>query len=229
MIELPQPYKTAIRDWVRFGLWGILVGMLLGIWWTDVRKRIKYAAPGEGAELRQLADDGEVLKTPYVRLPPGVHWEAGMKLKLSHGHVILITGCLPFCFALGIFLVPACGGRPMSPGLLKSAFWCYAIGSLGAVAIMVYRGQAGFSEIQGGNFDFAAIEAGLFGGSRALKGAAYGITHTLLAVGCGILIHQLWKGVGGIVDAPVEAAAPEPAPTADAEEAPADSEPSGEA
>jgi hypothetical protein len=213
MIDLPPHCRTEIRDWIRLGLLGILGGMILGIWWTGVRKKIQYGDIGTPAAV--ITADGK----EHLQLPPGLHWEAGVKLKLSHGHVILITGVLPMCFAMAIFLVHACGGRPTDKGMMRAAFWLYAIGSVGAVGIMVYRGAASFYAIQpaieAGELNFAAIQKTLFGGSKAIKGASYGISHSLLAVGCGILIHQLWRGVGKMkIDTPAPEASTGDAPAA---------------
>jgi hypothetical protein len=191
-----------------------LLGMVLGIWWTGVRKSIHYGEAGSVPVV--VKKDGK----EHLELPPGLHWEAGVKLKLSHGHVILIAGVLPLCFAICIFLIHACGGRPTDPGMMRAAFWLYAVGAVGATGIMVYRGAASFYAIQpaveAGTLSFAGIQSTLFGGSKAIKGAAYGISHTLLAVGCGILIHQIWRGVGKLYPgAPAPADAPA-APAGDA-------------
>ena len=72
----------------------------------------------------------------------------------------------------------------------------------------------GFSAVRGGNFDLAAIEAGLFAGSRALKGACYGTTHSAMAAGAFVLVYQVFRSAGHIGAPPAGAsAAPADKPT----------------
>ncbi|RMG13462.1 MAG: hypothetical protein D6731_12005 [Planctomycetota bacterium] len=185
---LPGHYARTVRAFVRLGLAGIAAGMILGIWWTEVRQTIAYT-PGAPSQVERKGS------RVRLELPPGYHFEAGLKLKLSHGHSTLILGVLPLCFALCLTLAHSLGGPPLSPGMLRAAFWCYAVGAVGTVGIMIYRGAASLAAIRAGNFDYQAVQQDLFAGSRALKGALYGTTHSLLAVGAGILIYGLWRAM----------------------------------
>ncbi|MGE0708528.1 MAG: hypothetical protein AB7N76_23145 [Planctomycetota bacterium] len=194
---LPPHYRTAIRRFVRFGAVGMAVGMLLGLIWTELNKSVRYAPPA--AEARRVEEEGPSGRTKVrLELPPGVRWEAALSFKLSHGHAILITGVIPLLFGLGLFLAHACGGREIQASALSASFWLYAFGAVGAVGLLLYKGVASFAAIRAGNFDLAAIEAGLFAGSKAIKGICYGLSHSCMAAGAYVFLYQLYRAVGPI-------------------------------
>ena len=202
--DVPPHYRWAIVSLIKLGLVGIALGMVLGIWWTDYRKHIRFA---DEAKV-------EVVKgTEKLDIPAGKNFETGLKLKLSHGHTTLILGVLPLCFAASLHLSRIYGGREIGAGALKAFFWLYTAGGVGTLAIVVYRGYASFSAIRGRIAAGEPLTSGLmqevqdelFGGSRLVKGLAYGLTHTVLAVGAGILIFHLWRALRpppAVADAP---------------------------
>lgn len=213
MHEVPPHYRATIKALLRFALVGLCFGVGLGIWWTGLRKQLHFVEHGHGPVLydsdaakAELAAEG--FKSARVGLPPGFLFEAGMDLKFAHGHVILLTGVLPLVFAAALHLCAVYGGKPIARGKLVAFFWFYVPGAAGAATLMAYKGLVQFQHITAGEFDLSAIDKGMFLGSRALRGASYGISHTILAIGLGILVHGLWQSSGGIA---TEAASPPPA------------------
>ena len=191
--ELPTHYQTTIRRFLRFGVIGLALGMILGLAWTELGRSARY---GEVNGQPQQVDppEGRI----KLELPPGYKWEAGLSFKLSHGHTILIAGLIPLCFAFTLVTLHQAGGKEISPGALSWALWPYVLGASGALAILLYKGVVGFAAVRGGNFDLAAIEGSLFAGSRALKGACYGTSHSAMAAGAFVLVYQVFLSAGHI-------------------------------
>lgn len=194
---LPEHYVTAMRRLVRFAVVSIFVGLCLGVWSTDANKRLRYgptAAPPRVIGPEERATE----RTKFeVELPPGLMWETGIDLRLSHGHVILIGGVLPLCFAGALAVVHLMGGGTIGRGALEAFYWLYLVGGIAAMGLIIYKGWVLMDQVRGGQFDLAKIHGEvMFGGSRALKGAAYGISHTVLAAAVGILAVSLWRSVG---------------------------------
>ncbi len=195
--DVPEHYQKTIVALIKLGLLGIALGMILGIVWTDYRKNIRF-----GEEARIVTIKGK----EKLEIPAGKNFETGLKLKLSHGHSTLILGILPLCFAaaLHMSLIYGAPKKRIGAGAMKAFFWLYTTGAVGTVSIIVYRGWASFAAIRAKIAEGAPltnqlmqqVQDDLFGGSRALRGAAYGITHTVLAIGTGVLIYQLWRALG---------------------------------
>jgi hypothetical protein len=193
MSAAPAHYQRAIRRLLRFAVAGIAIGLILGLVWTDVRKTVRYGeAPGPVAQAGSKAT---------FQLPPGLMFEAGLDFKLSHGHVILVAGVLPLCFALALHLTHAHGGREIGAPTLAWFTWLYLPGAGGALALMVYKGYAGFEAVRraatsGEPIALHAIDQGLFFGSRALRAACYGLSHSAMAIGAFVLLWALWRAAG---------------------------------
>lgn len=197
MNPLPEHYVTTMRRLVRFAVVSIFIGLCLGVWSTDANKRLRYGDGTAGPRVIS-AEERAATKTKFeVELPPGLMWETGIDLRLSHGHVILIGGVLPLCFAGALAVVHLMGGAPIGRGSLEAFFWLYLSGGLAAMGLIIYKGWVLMDQVRGGQFDLAKIHGDvMFGGSRALKGAAYGISHTVLAAAVGIIAVSLWRSVG---------------------------------
>ncbi|MCW8141338.1 MAG: hypothetical protein KIT58_20745 [Planctomycetota bacterium] len=196
---LPDHYVTAIRRLVRFSVVSIFVGLCLGVWSTDANKRLRYLEV-TGAPRRLSAEDRAAEGSRVeMELPPGLMWEVGIDLRLSHGHVILIGGVLPLCLAAALAVVHLMGGATIGRGTLEAFYWLYLVGGLAAMGLIIYKGwflMAYVGVEEAGGFDLARIHGAMFGGSRALKGAAYGLSHTILAAAVGIIAVALWRAVG---------------------------------
>ncbi len=186
--SLPFHYQVAIRRLIRFAAIGTAVGLLLGITSTEFHKSVRIGP------VAQPVQDGRV----RLELPAETRTAAGLSLQLSHGHAILLTGVLPLVFALSLFLVWRLGGRELTSGRVRVFFWPYVLGASGSIVLLVYRGLATFLTVRGGNYDVAAVDAGLFGGNHALRAATYGITHTLMALGALTLLFSLFSAAGQI-------------------------------
>lgn len=209
MSDLPTHYLHAIRRLLRFAAIGITVGLLLGITWTEFNKATRY-----GPEVRKVdPPEGRV----KLELPPGTRWANGLHFKLGHGHSILILGLLPIGFAASLLLLHRCGGGELSPRTVSVAPAIYLAGGVGAVTIMVYKGGAVFlglrrAVLAGEPADLAQLEAGLFLGSRALKGLAYATTHSAMAIGAFWFMIAVYRAAASIGrQAPATAAPADPA------------------
>lgn len=203
MRELPDHYRAAMRRLLRLAAVGIMVGMLLGITWTEFNKSTRY-----GPEVRKVdPPEGRV----KVELPAGTRWANGLHFKLGHGHAILVLGLLPIGFAASLLLLHRSGSGEVSPRTVLVAPLLYYAGGVGAVTIMVYKGAAVFLGLRrailaGNPTDLATLEASLFGGSKLLKVACYASTHLALSIGAFWFLIAVFRAAGRAAEAPSEAA-----------------------
>lgn len=195
-VQLPPHHLLAIRRLVRFAVAFMVLGMLLGILSTEYNRRLRYT-PGY-ADAPRMAEPGPDGKPPRhaVEVPPGMLWEAGYDLRILHGHFILIGGVIPLCLAAMLYLLPACGARPTSPGLLQTGLILYLIGAVAALSLIFYKGLFSITAVIGGQFDLAAVQASMFGGSRLVRALAHAVSHTVLAAGLGVIGFGLWRAAG---------------------------------
>ncbi len=192
---LPVHYETVIRRLIRFAAVGVTIGLLLGITSTEFSKSMRI-----GPE-PQAVQDGRV----KLELPAGTLAATKHRLQLGHGHTILLLGVLPLVFACCLFLAGRLGGKEIPAGRLTLSFWCYTVGAGSAVVLLTYRGIATFLTVRGGSYDLAAVDAGLFGGSHAVRAASYGLSHLLMAVGALTLLFSLYGAVGRLGRGEVQA------------------------
>jgi hypothetical protein len=196
---LPDVYRTPIRRLVRLSVVMTMVGLLFGVWSVEGLRSLRTI--GGPARALTAADRPAGKTKPVVELPPELMWEATMDVRLAHGHVILIGGVLPLCFAAALVLLHQAGGSTISRGVLEAFFWLYLIGGAAATGLIVYKGVAllgYYADPTRVKFDPAEAHALLFGGSRLLKGLAYGLSHTILAGAVGIIAVALWGSAGKI-------------------------------
>jgi len=205
-VELPAHYLVMIRRLIRFAVVFMVVGMLFGILSTEVQKKFRYTARWD-APPRLLSPDDPAAEGKAVEVPPGMMWESGFDLRISHGHFILIGGVIPLCVAATLFLLHLCGGRPMSRGLLEAFFWLYAVGAAAALTLIFYKGWVSMQAVKAGEFDLAAVNRGMFGGSRVVRALAHAISHTVLAAGLFVIAWGLWKSAGTLKPARPDAGA----------------------
>lgn len=195
---LPDHYRTQVRRLVRFGMVFLVVGLLIGVMTVEYQKSFRY---GPTNSMPRLLDD-ETRKAERTRatidLPPGLMWEVGIDLRLSHGHVILIGAVVPLCIAGALVLTRLAGGGEIGRGALEAAFWLYVVGGSAGMGLIFYKGLFLVHAFRDGMFDLREVHAAMFGGSRALKGAAYGISHSVMAVAVGIYAVTLWRSAASI-------------------------------
>ena len=200
-VPLPGHYRSTVRRLVRVACVLLFVGLSVGLYSTDVLRSYRYGpAP-------RLIPEAERVGRARVEVPPELLWEATMDLRLSHGHIILIGGVLPLCIAAALVITHAAGASTIGKGTLEAFFWMYSAGATVAMGLILYKGIHYAEHVRAGDFDFIGIQQSLFGGSKALKGAAYGLSHTVLAISVGIIGVALWKSVAPLVgDAAMPAA-----------------------
>jgi hypothetical protein len=193
-VQLPEHYRLWIRRLVRIASVFMFVGICLGLYSTSYQRKMRY-----GTHPHLTTDEERAAGVKHVvTLPPGLMWETGRDVRISHGHVILIGGVIPIAICAALWLTLLAGGKPVSNGTLHAFCWTYFPGACGAFGLMVYKGMHSFWSVQDGVFDIGQVHASMFGGSRALRGLAYGLSHTLLAGGLGVITVALWRSAGKI-------------------------------
>lgn len=207
-VQLPPHVLLAIRRLVRFAVAFMVLGMLLGILSTEFNRQLRYT-PGYNDAPRRAAAAGADGKPPRhaVEIPPGMMWEAGYDLRILHGHFLLIGGVIPLCIAAMLYVLPACGARPPSPGLLNAGLILYLVGAVAALCLIFYKGLFTMTSVIGGQFDLDEIQRTMFGGSRLIRALAHALSHTVLASGLGVLGFSLWGAAGEL---PLQPASPPP-------------------
>jgi hypothetical protein len=189
-VELPNHYRTVVRRLIRFAAVWFVLGTIMGIVSTDYQKKLKFTSDPNGEPTVVELENGR----SYTALPPGYNWEVGFDLRISHGHFVVIGSVIPLCIASTLLLLHVCGGKPISGGLLHSAFWLYLAGALSGLALIFYKGWFLTTSVLGGTYDLAAIHESMFWGSRAVRALAHALSHTILAAGMGVFAFGFWKG-----------------------------------
>jgi len=169
-MNTPDYYVKFYRIYLRFSMIMMIVALLMGILFQESSKK---------APISEL-------------LPAGVHLESIISLALVHGHTFLIGVLIPMAVTWMLYLIHTLGGRPVSEKSLKIGTMLYLPGSVMAILLMLYKGYHFLLGVRSGQLDFTVLDQTFFMGSHALRASAYGLTHTAMAVGLGILIFSLW-------------------------------------
>lgn len=170
--EFPSRYVSTIRTLVRFAVAMAFVGLLSGLLFQESSKKLAYASA-----------------------PPGLHIEATIRLALLHGHVFLIGMIIPLCLAFAMVLARRIGGASISPR--SQAFLTRGYLPLAGMALglMLYKAYHVLLAVRGGSSDLDAVYGSLFAGITGLRHAAYGISHTGMAVCLGVFLVALWRSL----------------------------------
>ncbi len=171
-IALPNHYKEAYRCLIKYACGMILFALLSGILFQESGKKV-----------------------PYEEFGPGMHWESVYHLALLHGHSFLIGTLIPTALIVLLHVSLVLGAEPIGEKCLKWGKMLYLAGATLSIALMLYKGYHFMLSVRGGETDFAVIEASLFGGISGLRHGLYGLTHTAMAVGLGMLA---WKISGSL-------------------------------
>jgi hypothetical protein len=170
---MPDYYRKYYRVYLRFAVVMMIVALLMGILFQESSKKAPFSAA----------------------LPPGVHLESVISLALVHGHTFLIGVLIPLAVTWMLYLGLMLGYQPISEKSLTIGTRLYLPASVGAVALMLYKGYHFLLGVRSGQMDFNALNESLFFGSHAARAAVYGLIHTALAVGLGILVISFWRTI----------------------------------
>ena len=96
---------------------------------------------------------------------------AVMELALVHGHAFLLGVVLPLILTWLLHLGITLGWPPVGARALRIGAWLYLPSSTAAVLLMFYKGSIEGPHVRG----------------HHARAAVYGLTHTALAVGLGII------------------------------------------
>lgn len=169
-MNIPEHYRKTFRVYLKFAVIMLVVGLLMGIMFQESAK-----------------------KTPFSEYPAGLHIETIFNLAMVHGHTFLIGALIPLATVWMLYLGLLLGHPPMSEKALRIGSWLYLPAAVGAVLLLLYKGYHFQLSVRGGETDFAVINEALFLGNHALRAAAYGITHSALAIGLGMILFGFWK------------------------------------
>ena len=173
-MPLPGSYQRFYRTHLRFALIMLLVGLLAGICFQESSKKVHISA----------------------MLPVGAHLEYILSLALVHGHVFLGGVLLPRAFTWMLHLGLTLGLEPLTPKTLAWTTALYLPGSVLTIALMLLKGYHLVLGVRHGALDFNQLNAAFLGSSHLLRAGAYGLGHTVMAVGLGILGMGLWRSLG---------------------------------
>jgi hypothetical protein len=171
MTSVPAHYRKFYLVFMRFAIVMMIFGLLMGITFQESSKKAPISAA----------------------LPPGMHLEAIIDLALTHGHIFLIGALIPLALTWLLSLALSLGFEPVSERSLKIGARLYIPGAIGAVLLMIYKGYHYILGVRNGQFDFEKLHDTFFFGSHAARGAAYGLSHTLMAVGLGFIAVGVWR------------------------------------
>lgn len=165
-------YVLTIRTLIRFAVAMAFVALLSGLLFQESAKKLTYAIA-----------------------QPGLHIEATIRLALVHGHVFLVGMIIPLCLAFAMVLARKIGGASISPrsqAFLTRGYLPLCTLTLG---LMLYKAYHVLLAVRGGSSDLDVVYGNLFGGITGLRHAAYGLTHTGMAVCLGVFLVALWRSL----------------------------------
>lgn len=171
-MEWTPAYRRFFRAILRFALVMLVVGGVTGVAYQELTKSLSY----------------EILE-------PGLRIEGLQRLAILHGHSFLIGTVMPMVWLLMLYLALKLGAPPVSARGLAWVYWTYVPSAVSVVALILYKGIHFVLEIRAGNRDFDAINQGIFGGSKLVRGLAYGGSHTLATVALLIFSVCMWRSL----------------------------------
>ena len=173
-MNMPDYYRKYFRVYLRFSVVMTIVALLMGIMFQESAKKAPFSEA----------------------LPPGVHLEALINLAMVHGHSFLIGVLIPLAVTWILYLGLSLGYTPISEKSLKLGTRLYLPASVFALVLMLYKGYHYLLGVRGGQLDFALLHESFFFGSHAARAAAYGLTHTAMALGLGLIVISFWRSMG---------------------------------
>lgn len=174
MTPVPAYYRKFYIVFIRFSVIMMILGLLIGITFQESAKKAPISA----------------------LLPPGVHLEAVLELALTHGHIFIIGALVPLALTWMLWLTLSLGFQPVPERNLRLGTMFYLPGASGAVLLMLYKGYHYLLGVRGGELDFKTLHDTFFFGNLALRAAAYGLSHSALAIGLIMITVGIWKSLG---------------------------------
>jgi hypothetical protein len=172
VIQLPTHYQTTFRTVLRFAVVFIILGLLTGVLYQESSKKL-----------------------PEGSLPFELVFQGNYSLSLIHGHTFLIGVLIPVGVAFMLTLGLVLGAVPIGPKALKWGYGLYLPNAAVAVGLLIYKAYHTQISVRLGQTDLQAVNHAMFGGIEAIRHAAYGLSHTLMAVGLITLAVALWKSL----------------------------------
>jgi hypothetical protein len=173
-LSLPEPYRRFYRAHLRFALIMVFVSLVAGILFQESGKKVHLSEA----------------------VPVGAHLEYVIGLALVHGHAFLIGVLLPLAFTWALHLGLTLGFAPLGERSLRAATLLYLPSSLLAVGLMLLKSYHFVLGVRHGRLDFNLLNQSFLSAPHGLRAGLYGISHTLMAVGLGILAVGLWRSMG---------------------------------
>lgn len=171
-MDTPAHYRRFYVFFIKFALWMLVVGGIAGILFQEMTKGLGYD-----------------------KVEPGVRLEAVYHLALLHGHAFLIGALMPVAWIGILHMCRKLGADEITPRALRWVVWTYVPGAISVLALICYKGMHYVIQVRGGESDFAAIHAGIFGGNRLVRGLVYGLSHTIATVGLIVFGWVIWKSL----------------------------------
>jgi len=175
-MQIPNYYQTLYIRFIRFACGMTIFALLSGILFQESTRKIPFSAT----------------------YPPGIHWEAVYHLAFVHGHIFLIGVLIPLAVIGMLHFGLLLGRKTISNKLLKWGSWLYLPNAFLAVLLMLYKGYHYVISIRMGQLDFVQIDHNFFGGCHILRQIVYGVSHTLMSVGLGILVVAIWRSLSDL-------------------------------
>jgi len=171
-VTLSEPYRRFCRTHLRFALVMLLVALLAGVCFQESAKKVPITAA----------------------VPIGAHLEYLLSLALVHGHIFLVGVLLPLAFTWMLHLGLTLGLEPVPPKVLAWTTGLYLPGATLTILLMLLKGYHLVLGVRHGATDFTRLNAA-FLGSHPLRAGAYGLAHTVMALGIAFLVRALWRSL----------------------------------
>lgn len=121
-------------------------------------------------------------------LQPGMHWDISYHLALVHGHIFLIGVLIPVALLGIVHLAFGLNGKALPEKYTAWGGRLYHIGAGLTAILILYKGYHYVLSARAGNLDLQAIQQHYFAGQVMLRQIVYGISHTSLGTGLGIIL-----------------------------------------
>ncbi len=175
-MQIPKHYQSLFIRFIRFACGMTIFALLSGILFQESTKKIPFSAT----------------------YPPGIHLESTYHLALVHGHAFLIGVLIPLAVIGMLYFGLLLGGKTVSKNQTEWGSWLYLPSAFLSIMLMIYKGYHYVLSVRMGQLDFVQIDHSFFGGSHLLRQIVYGLSHTSMSIGLGILVIAIWRSLSGL-------------------------------